>query len=317
MEKDRDIVLFKTSDETVNLPVSIQDETVWLNKEQIGELFQRERTVISKHIKNIYKENELEEKATCAKFAQVQEEGNRVITRFSEYYNLDVIISVGYRVKSKRGVEFRKWANNVLKNYIIQGYAQNQSVLKQLGKAIRIGDRVAERLDGRQVLDVIKQYTLALDLLDDYDHQKIRKPEGQKTVYILNYEECRTVIEGMKFGAESKLFGHEKDDSFKSSISAIYQSFDDQDCYPSLEEKAANLLYFVIKNHSFSDGNKRIAAAIFLYFLDKNESLFINGEKVISDNMIVAITLMIAESKPNEKETMINLVMNFLIQNGH
>lgn len=231
-----------------------------------------------------------------------------------ENYNLDVIISVGYRVKSKRGVEFRKWPNSVLKDYILKGYAVNNNRINELGEVIRIMKRANEnQIEGKQILDVIEKYTLALNLLDDYDHQKIEKPKGNTAIYTLEYEECRKVIDGMKFGSESELFGNEKDDSFKSSINAIYQTFGGQDVYPTLEEKAANLLYLITKNHSFSDGNKRIAAALFLYFLDKNNALFIDGKKVIDDYTLVAVTIMTAESKPTEKDTMIKLIMNFLI----
>jgi len=225
---------------------------------------------------------------------------------------LDVIISVGYRVKSKRGIAFRKWANSVLKDYILKGYAVNNNRINQLNEVIRIMKRTDNQLDSKQVLDVIERYTVALDLLDDYDHQRILKPKGNASIYILSYEECKNVISTMKFNSDSELFGNEKDNSFKSSIGSIYQTFAGEDVYPSVEEKAANLLYFITKNHSFSDGNKRIAATIFLYFLEKNGMLFMDGEKIIEDYTLVAITIMIAESKPIEKETMVRLVMNFL-----
>ena len=228
------------------------------------------------------------------------------------YYSLDVIISVGYRVKSKRGVEFRRWANKVLKDYIIKGYAVNHDRISQLGEVIQIMKRVENQLDARQVLTVIERYNLALNLLDEYDHQNMKKPGGNKATYVLNYEECRKVIDSMRFGKESTLFGNEKDDSFKGSIGAIYQSFGGVEIYPTLEEKAANLLYFLTKNHSFSDGNKRIAATLFLYFLDRNGALFINGRKRIDDYALAALTIMIAESKPEEKEMMVTVVMNCL-----
>ena len=223
-----------------------------------------------------------------------------------------MIISVGYRVKSKRGVDFRRWAGRVLKEYIMKGYAVNDRRLAQLGAAIRILRRTEDRLDAKQVLSVVESYTAALDILDDYDHQKISKPDGRRAEYILDYDECRRFIDQMKFAGDSPLFGNEKDDSFKSSLGAIYQSFGGEELYPSVEEKAANLLYFVTKNHSFSDGNKRIAASLFLYFLDKNGILFNNGQKLLDDYTLVAVTIMIAESKPQEKETMTALVMNFL-----
>ena len=237
-------------------------------------------------------------------------EGGREVERNIEHYNLDMIISVGYRVKSTRGVQFRKWANSIIKQYIIQGYAVNTSRMNQLGEVIRIMKRTENSLDAKQVLSVIEKYSLALDLLDDYDHQTMKRPDGNKAVYILSYEECRQIIDSMKFSADSDLFGNEKDDSFKGSIGNIYQSFAGQDIYPTLEEKAANLLYFITKNHSFSDGNKRIAATMFLYFLDKNGILFADGNKLIDDHTLVALTIMIAESKPDEKEMMISVIMN-------
>ena len=308
----KDLIFFQSNDEAVSFPVTIDSETVWLSKEQMSVLFERDRTVITRHINNIYKEQELEKKSTCAKFAQVQTEGNRTVEREYDYYNLDVVISVGYRVKSQRGVEFRRWANKILKDYILKGYAMNNIRLAQLGQTVQLMKRALDNLDSSQILSVVESYTSALDLLDDYDHQCVKKPKGTATTYILEYDECRRLIDNMRFTSESTLFGNEKDDSFKGSIGAIYQSFAGQEVYPSLEEKAANLLYFVVKNHSFSDGNKRIAAAIFLYFLNKNNSLFRNGVKVIEDNTLVAVTIMIAESRPEEKEIMINLIMNFL-----
>lgn len=313
MREDKELILFQTEDEKITIPVSVTDDTVWLTKEQIAALFGRDRTVISRHVSNVYKEGELDEVSTCAKFAQVQNEGGRQVVRYLEYYNLDVIISVGYRVKSQRGVEFRRWANNVLKDYIVKGYAANQYRLQQLRAAIQIMKRTENRLDAQQILSVAEQYTTAFRLLDDYDHQRITKPKGTSTTYRINYEECREIIDNMILSAESTLFGSEKDDSFKSSIGAIYQTYNNEELYPTTEEKAANLLYFVTKNHSFIDGNKRIAAVMFLYFLDKNGLLFTNGEKLMSDYTLVAITIMIAESKPDEKEIMVNLIMNFLI----
>ena len=313
MEKKTELVIFKAQDGNIKLDVNIDKDTVWLSLEQMSELFERDKSTISRHIKNVFKEGELSEDSTVAKFATVQNEGTRNVERMIENYNLDVIISVGYRVKSKRGVEFRRWANSVLKEYILKGYAVNNNRINELGEVIRIMKRANEnQIEGKQILDVIEKYTLALDLLDDYDHQKIEKPKGNTATYTLTYEECRKVIDGMKFGSESELFGNEKDDSFKSSINAIYQTFGGQDVYPTLEEKAANLLYLITKNHSFSDGNKRIAAALFLYFLDKNNALFIDGKKVIDDYTLVAVTIMTAESKPDEKDTMIKLIMNFL-----
>lgn len=303
-----ELITFKDGTLELNVPVSWEQETVWLTRNQMAELFDRDVKTIGKHINNALKE-ELDH-STVANFATVQKEGEREVERNIEHYNLDMIISVGYRVKSTRGVQFRKWANSILKQYIIQGYAVNDNRMKQLGEVMRIMKRTETSLDAKQVLSVIEKYSLALELLDDYDHQTMKRPDGNKTVYILSYEECRQVIDSMKFSSDSDLFGNEKDDSFKGSIGNIYQSFAGQDIYPTLEEKAANLLYFVTKNHSFSDGNKRIAATMFLYFLDKNGILFDNGAKLIDDHTLVALTIMIAESQPDEKEMMISVVMN-------
>ena len=299
-----EIVIFETEDQQVKLPVSIESETVWLTQAQMVELFQRDTSVISRHIKNVFKEEEVEEKSNLH-FLQIANSDKPVA-----FYSLDVIISVGYRVKSKRGVEFRRWANSVLKQYILQGYAVNDNRIKQLGEVIRIMKRTENELDSKQVLSVIEKYSNALDLLDCYDHQNMTRPKGSTASYILKYEECMQVIQSMRFGDESDLFGKEKDDSFKGSIGNIYQSFGGVDVYESLEEKAANLLYFVTKNHSFFDGNKRIAATMFLYFLDKNEALFVDGRKKIEDSTLVALTIMIAESRPEEKEMMISVIMN-------
>ena len=305
-----EIVIFETEDKMITIPVAVDNETVWLNRNQMAELFDRDIKTIGKHINNALKEELEYENATVAKFATVQKEGEREVERQIEYYNLDVIISVGYRVKSKRGVEFRRWSNSVLKQYILKGYAVNDNRIRQLGEVIRIMKRTENELDSRQVLSVIEKYSNALDLLDSYDHQNMTRPEGNRATYVLSYEECMDVIQSMRFGDESDLFGKEKDDSFKGSIGNIYQSFEGMDVYESLEEKAANLLYFVTKNHSFFDGNKRIAATMFLYFLDKNEALFVDGQKKIEDATLVALTIMIAESRPEEKEMMISVVMN-------
>ena len=305
-----EIVIFETEDQQVKLPVNIENETVWLNRNQMAELFDRDVKTIGKHINNALKEELDCGESTVAKFATVQKEGEREVERQIEFYNLDVIISVGYRVKSKRGVEFRRWANSVLKQYILKGYAVNDNRIKQLGEVIRIMKRTENELDSKQVLSVIEKYSNALDLLDCYDHQNMTRPKGNRASYILKYDECMQVIQSMRFGDESDLFGKEKDDSFKGSIGNIYQSFGGVDVYESLEEKAANLLYFVTKNHSFFDGNKRIAATMFLYFLDKNEVLFVDGRKKIEDSTLVALTIMIAESRPEEKEMMISVIMN-------
>ena len=310
-----EIVLFETQDNEIRLEVPVEQETVWLNRQQMAELFGRDVKTISKHINNALRE-ELSDQVVVANFATTTPHGaieGKTQTHMTEFFNLDMIISVGYRVKSKRGVEFRRWANSVLKEYIIRGCAVNEKRLNQLGEVIRVVKRAENALDTKQVLSVIEKYNTALDMLDDYDHQTMKKPEGNVPVYTVTYEECRSIIDEMKYGNDSTLFGNEKDDSFKGSIGAIYQSFGGQDVYPTLEEKAANLLYFVVKNHSFSDGNKRIAAAMFLYFLDRNNALLIDGKKTIADYTLVALTIMIAESKPEEKEMMINVIMNCMI----
>jgi len=311
-EKTNEIVLFETEDKAVTLSVPVEQETVWLNRNQMAELFDRDVKTIGKHINNALKE-ELDNQVVVAKFATTTPHGaieGKTQTHMTDYYNLDVIISVGYRVKSKRGVEFRKWANSVLKQYILSGYAVNKNRIAQLGEVIQIMKRTQNSLDSKQVLSVIERYNTALDLLDAYDHQNMVRPKGNKATYVLTYDECMEVIASMRFGDESDIFGKEKDGSFKGSIGNIYQSFGGQDVYPTLEEKAAHLLYFVTKNHSFWDGNKRIAATMFLYFLDRNGVLFVDGEKTIDDHTLVALTIMIAESKPDEMEMMITVIMN-------
>ena len=303
MPKDK-IVIFETEDKSITLSVSVRNDTVWLSANQMAELFERDEKTIRKHINNVFSEGEVERENNTQK---MRVDG---VKQQVPFYTLDVIISVGYRVKSRRGVEFRRWANSVLKEYIIKGYSVNYNRMNQLNEVIRIMKRVSEKLDTKQVLSVVERYSQALDLLDAYDHQNMKRPKGNKATYVLTYEECRKIIDSMKYMDKSYLFGNEKDESFKGSIGAIYQSFDGEDVYPTLEEKAANLLYFVTKNHSFSDGNKRIAATMFLYFLDKNGVLFRDGEKLIDDHTLVALTIMIAESDPEEKEMMISVVMN-------
>ncbi|MBK5211250.1 MAG: virulence protein RhuM/Fic/DOC family protein [Coriobacteriia bacterium] len=312
MKSKNELVLFQSQDGEVSLPVSvdIDKDDIWLNRDQISKLYGRDIKTIGKHVNNVLNEELAgSADAVVAKFATTASDGK---TYQVEHYNLDVVISVGYRVKSKRGIEFRRWATDVLRRYIMQGHAENEKRLAQLAEITRIIERLPGSLESGQILDIVRSYTGALDLLDDYDHQSLGRPEGSKATYVLSYEECRNLIESMRFSSESELFGNEKDDSFESSISAIYQSFDGQDLYPSAQEKAANLLYFVVKNHSFSDGNKRIAAALFLYFLDKNGLLYSDGQKMFDDYTLVAVTIMIAESRPEEKETMVSLVMNFL-----
>ena len=306
MNEKKELVIFETEDNTIKLEVPVEKETVWLSQSQMTELFGVDRTVITRHVNNVFKEGELIKESNVQKMHIANSD------RPVQFYNLDVIISVGYRVKSKRGVEFRRWANSVLKQYILQGYAINDNRIAQLGEVIQIMKRTQNALDSQQVLNVIQKYSKALDLLDSYDHQTLERPKGNVATYELTYEECMDVISQMRFGDESDLFGKEKDDSFRGSIGNIYQAFAGKELYPSLEEKAAHLLYFVTKNHSFLDGNKRIAATMFLYFLDKNGVLFMEGEKLIDDHTLVALTIMIAESKPEEKEMMITVIMNCL-----
>ena len=306
------IVLFESSDGEVRLDVAVDagKDEIWLNRSQMSLLFDRDVKTTGKHIANALKE-ELEDspKPVVAKFATTASDGKSYQV---EYYNLDVIISVGYRVKSQRGVEFRRWATDVLRRYIVEGRAQNEKPLAQLAQVISVMERLPQEIGAAQILEIVKSYAPALDLLDDYDHQRLVRPDGSKGVYVLSYEECRDLIGSLRFASESDIFGVEKDDSFHSSIAAIYQSFGGQEIYPSVQEKAANLLYFVVKNHSFHDGNKRIAASLFLYFLDRNGLLYEDGRKLIGDDALVATTIMIAESRPDEKEAMVSLVMNFL-----
>ena len=306
------IVLFESADGEVRLDVAVDagKDEIWLNRSQMSLLFERDIKTIGKHIANALKE-ELEDspKPVVAKFATTASDGKSYQV---EYYNLDVIISVGYRVKSQRGVEFRRWATDVLRRYIVEGRAENEKRLAQLAQVISVMERLPQEIGAAQILEIVKSYAPALDLLDDYDHQRLARPDGSKGVYVLSYEECRDLIGSLRFAGESDIFGVEKDDSFHSSIAAIYQSFGGQEIYPSVQEKAANLLYFVVKNHSFHDGNKRIAASLFLYFLDRNGLLYEDGRKLIGDDALVATTIMIAESRPDEKEAMVSLVMNFL-----
>ncbi len=309
-----EIILFEN--QSVKLEVNMKDDTVWLSLDQMSELFARDKSVISRHIKNALKE-ELDN-STVAKFATVQNEGTRNVTRDIEFYNLDMIISIGYRVKSQNGIIFRKWANKILKDYMLKGYAINQKRLDYLEKTVKlldIANRGSERITGdeaKEILTVINEYSKALDLLDDYDHRTIKKIKGQKSEKIITYEECLGIINKLRFNNESKLFALERDNNFASIINDIYQSFGGNDVYPSIEEKAANLLYLTVKNHAFIDGNKRIAATIFIYFMQVNGILYKDGNMVIDNNALASITLLIAESNPKEKEIMIDLIMNFL-----
>lgn len=316
MNEKNQLVLFKSKDGQVSLPVTLERETAWLSQRQMADLFGKDRTVIGRHIRNAIDEGEVDEEVVCANFAHTTRHGameGRTQSQNVIYYNLDVVISVGYRVKSQRGVEFRRWATSVLRDYLLKGAAVNEMRLRQLGQAVEVMKRVSNRLDAEQVLDVVKTYSSALDLLDAYDHQTVGKPKARSRSVELTYADCRAFIDSMKFAETSPLFGNEKDGSFKSALGAVYQSFGGKDLYPSAQEKAANLLYLVTKNHGFSDGNKRIAAGLFLYFLQRNRLLLRkDGSKRIADPTLVALTVMIAESRPAEKEMMVNLVMTFL-----
>jgi len=262
------LVLFTSEDGAVSVSATVERETVWLTQAQMAQVFEVKRPAITKHLANIFKTGELDEESTCSILEHMGQGGSRAYA--TRYYNLDAIIAVGYRVNSRRATQFRIWATGVLRDYMLKGYALNRQRLKVLGQVVTILKRAEKQLDAAQVLDVIERYTDALDLLDDYDHQRIGKPKGRKDRSRLTYDECRRLIDAMRFGSESELFGRERDESFKGSLGAIYQTFDGKEVYPSIEEKAANLLYFIVKNHSFADGNKRIGAALFLHFLNKN-----------------------------------------------
>ena len=311
---EKNIIFYNDEEGNTKIEVLLQDENVWLNIEALAELFSIDRSGIVRHINNIYKDNELNENSTCAKIAHVGNDGKQSYN--TKYYNLDMIISVGYRVKSQNGVIFRKWATSILKDYMIKGYAINEKRIEVLNKTVSIQSRMLAStlgIEEKEVLNVIEAYSNALSLLDDYDHGCISKPKGKDSIYQLTYEECRTLIDSMKYGGFSDVFGVEKEPGkLNGIIAAVYQNVFGQEIYPSIEEKAANLLYFLVKDHPFVDGCKRIGASIFLEFLNKNQHLIIDGKQIISDSALVAITLMIAESRPEEKETMVKLVMNFL-----
>ena len=328
MDNRGKIVIYQTKDGKTSIDVKLENETVWLNQAQMAELFQTDRTSIVKHVNNIYKSEELEKDSTCAKIAQVQMEGNRTIKRHIIYYNLDMIISVGYRVNSMRGTQFRIWANKVLKDYLIKGYVINQQVkavqLEDLKSTVRLLSNVIEHKqltldEANGLLRVITDYTYGLDTLDKYDYQQLEVDSTTPTEeFRATYEEAMEAIHLLqeKFGS-SDLFGNEKDQSFKSSINTIYQTFGGEELYPSVEEKAAMLFYLVVKNHSFSDGNKRIAAFLFLWFLEKNGILYkSDGSKLIGNNTLVALTLMIAESRTEEKDVMVKVVINLINKNN-
>lgn len=310
----KEVVIFKNGELELEVTVSENRENVWLSQDQMATLFDVDRSRVTRHIKNIYDDNELVENSTCAENALVQTEGKRKVKRTIKIYNLDMILAVGYRVKSPNGIIFRKWATSILKDYMIKGYTINQKRLDALHKTVEIQTRILAstlELDEKEVLNVIETYANALSLLDDYDHGLLSKPEGTDFIYRLSYQECRELIDKMKF--DSDVFGIEKEEGKLNGIlAAVYQNVFGQELYPSIEEKAANLLYFLIKDHPFADGCKRIGATIFLEFLNKNNHLIIEGTPIISNSALVAITLMIAESRPEEKETMVSLVMNFL-----
>ena len=317
-EKKDEIILFEN--QGVKLEVNLKDETVWLNLEQMSELFGRDKSVISRHIKNALSE-ELSNDKVVAKFATTTKHGaieGKMQKHMVDYYNLDVIISIGYRVKSNQGVIFRKWANKVLKDYMLKGYAVNQRRLEYLEKTIKlidIANRIDERLennDAKEILKVIGEYSKALNLLDDYDHKTLKKIQGNIDTRKIDYNDCINIINKLRFNEESNLFAVERDEGLKSIICNIYQSFSNQEIYKSIEEKAANFLYLIIKNHVFVDGNKRIAATLFIYFLNFYDILYKNGKQTIDNNTLTALTLLIAESNPKEKEVIIDLVMNFL-----
>ncbi|MEW4925100.1 virulence protein RhuM/Fic/DOC family protein [Algibacter sp. 2305UL17-15] len=313
------IVIYKKENE-IQVEVTYENDSLWLSLNQISELFDRDKSVISRHIRNIYKEKELPEYATVAKNATVQKEGKREVMRQIDYYNLDVILAVGYRVSSAKGTQFRIWANKILKEHLIKGYTQNELRLNQLKKTIQLVQRTSKAIKNQDIgvdgfIDVLTDYSQALDILDDYDHQRITKNvSSEKVIFHIDYNEAISAIKRLrdKFGA-SLLFGNEKDESFKSSIAVIDQTFNGNDLYPSIEEKAANLLYLVVKNHSFTDGNKRIAAWLFIWYLDKNQFLYkSDASKKITNSTLVALTLMIAESNPKEKDLIINIIINLI-----
>lgn len=308
---NNDIVIFRNGELELEVSVSEDRETVWLTQKQIAELFGKDRRTITRHIQNIYKDNELEQDSVCSFFEHTGSDGKNYKVQF---YNLDMILAVGYRVKSPNGIVFRKWATSILKDYMIKGYAINQKRLEALDRTVKIQSRIIAstlELDEKEVLNVVETYADALSMLDDYDHGCLEKPNGKDTIYRLSYEECRTLIDSMRF--ESDVFGVEKEaGKLNGILAAVYQNVFGTEVYPSIEEKAANLLYFLIKDHPFADGCKRIGASIFLEFLNKNNHLIIDHRQIISNSALVAITLMIAESRPEEKETMVKLVMNFL-----
>lgn len=306
-----EIVLFEN--QKVKLEVNMKDETVWLSQDQMAKLFRKAKSTISEHIKNIYKDEECIQEQTMTKFGNSEFNGKPTY-----YYNLDVIISVGYRVKSQNGIIFRRWANKILKDYMIKGYAVNQKRLEYLEKTIKLID-IANRIDGKlnngdagEILKVIGNYSKALNLLDDYDHNTLSKPKGSNSKEQIKYEECVNIINKLKFNIESNLFAIERNKGLESIINDLYQTFDGEEVYKSVEEKASNFLYLIVKNHIYIDGNKRIAAALFIYFLNFYGILNKDNNQIIDNNTLAAITLLVAESNPKEKEILIDLIINFI-----
>lgn len=311
------LAIYQSPDNQIRLDVNVAEDTVWLNVDQISSLYKRDRSVIQRHIRNTYKEEEVLESSTCAKFAQVRIEGDREVVRQVPFYNLDVIISVGYRVHSKEGVLFRKWATGVLRQHIFEGYSVNIERLSSLGKSIQVLKRYANLLQSNSVLNVIESYAYALNLLDQYDHKTMEKPIGNIGGIRITYQECNELINSMMFYVESDLFGRERNHGLEASIGAVFQTVDGHEVYPTVEEKAAHLLYFLVKNHPFVDGNKRIGSAIFLYFLQKNKTLLNEASILPDQNVLVAVVVLMAASDPSERDSVIKLVLNLLTNPGN
>lgn len=328
MNEQEQIIIYEAKDGQTQIEVHLKGETIWLTQKQMSLLFDKDSDTIGLHLKTIFKSKELDETSTTEKYSVVQQEGNRKIKRNLLHYNLDAIISVGYRVNSKRGTQFRIWANQILKDYLVKGFAVNEKLLKESNqklnefkKIVQLQEKVIseyqlETDEAQGLIKVIANYSKALDLLDDYDHQRLIIPKTNNIEVVkIDYDEARNAIN--ELGRQTKfegLFGIEKDDSFKGSLENIYQTFNSIELYSTIEEKAAHLLYFVVKNHSFTDGNKRIAAFLFVWFLERNKMLYtINGKKLIADSTLVALTLMLAQSNPNEKDMMIKVIVNLLV----